>query len=165
MYERTRLGRSGRAPDGIPTVGVVAGHAPGGRAVHEELAVEPVAPARYRVLATPGLADGFAADDVVELDVEGNATVVERGGNLGVQIHSRAHDDEAVGRLVDATEALGGWLDGVDPGRVIALTFPVGAGFPAVEALLGGYVAEQDAEWYFTNVYGADGETPLGWWE
>ncbi len=165
MYERSRLGRSGRSPDEILTVLVVAGHAANGNPVHEEVPVEPEAPSSYRVLATPGLADGFAADDVIELDAEGKATVIERGGNLGVQIYSRVHDDEAVRQLIDAVEALGGWLDGLDPRRVIALTFPVGAGFPAVEAVLNAYAAEHGVEWYFTNVYGADDETPLGWWE
>ena len=82
------------------------------------------------MLATPGLADGFAAGDVIELDAEGNATVIERG-----------------------------------PRRVIALTFPVGAGFPAVEAVLNAYVAEHGVEWYFTNVYGRrrrDAAGPVG---
>jgi hypothetical protein len=124
-----------------------------------------VAPSTYRALATPGLADGFAADDVIELDAAGSASVIERGGNLGVQVYSDRHDPEAVGRLVDDAEALGGWLDGVDPGRVIALTFPVHVGFPNVESLLAAYTAEHDAAWRFTNVYGPDGETPLGWWE
>jgi hypothetical protein len=133
--------------------------------VYEQVPVEPVAPARFRVLATPGLADGCAADDVIELDPEGNVSVVDRGGNLGVQVYPRAHDPEAVRQLVDATEALGGWLDGFDAGRVIALTFPVRAGFPAVEAVLEAYVAEHAAEWAFTNVYADDDETPLGWWE
>ena len=42
---------------------------------------------------------------------------------------------------------------------------PVRARVPAVEALLDAYAAEHGAEWSFANVYAADDETPLGWWE
>lgn len=80
----------------IATIRVLAGHGSSG---NPELPADPVAPARFRVLATPGLADGFAADDIVELATLGNARVLKRGGNLGVQVYSRAHDDERVGAV------------------------------------------------------------------
>lgn len=64
----------------IATLRVLAGHGSSG---NPELPADPVAPARFRVLATPGLADGFAADDIVELATLGNARVLKRGGNLG----------------------------------------------------------------------------------
>ena len=59
-------------------------------------------------------------------------------------MYSRAQDSRAVELLLDAAEALGGWLDGLTPGRVIALTLPAEAGFPAVERLLNDYAAAKE---------------------
>lgn len=128
MFERTRLGRSGRQLDAIPTIRVVAGHGTGGQAAYEEVPAEPVGEGRFRVLATPGIAGGLAADDVVELDADGLATVVKRGGNLGIQVYSETHPADALETLIRAIEDLGGWLDGLISERAIALTVPVAAG-------------------------------------
>lgn len=162
VFERTRLGRSDRDPDQIPTVRVVVER---GSSVVEEVPVEPLREGRSRALATPGLAQGFAADDVFELDAHGDAVVVERAGNVGVQILAERHDLAQVADLIDAAERLGGWLDGFEE-RVVVVTVPVGAGFPAIESLVRRYVAGAgDAvEWYYANVYAADGRTPLASW-
>jgi len=166
MFERSRLGRSGRDPDEIEVVWIVDANDESGRRVREEVPVDPVAGGRYRVLATPGHLEGLAAGDVIELDEAGAATLVQRGGNVGVQIYCADQEPAAVHRLIDAAEDLGGWLDGLDPGRVLALTFPVGVGFGAIETLLDGYVAElADGGWMFTNVYERGSDTPLNWWE
>jgi uncharacterized protein DUF4265 len=162
VFERTRLGRSGRDPEQIATVGVLVD---GESLVREEVPVESVEDGRYRVLATPGLAQGFAAEDVITVGDDGHVRVLERAGNVGVQILADAHDPDAVRWLVDETEHLGGWLDGFGKG-VVVLTIPVRSGFESIESLVRAYVdrADEAVEWYYANVYADDGQTPLGWW-
>jgi hypothetical protein len=165
MFERSRLGRSGRHPHEIPTINVVVGQSDG-QPVLEEIPADPIGEGRFRLLATPGIAEGLAADDIIELDSGGRATVVQRGRNLGIQVYSdHHHAAEAVDALIDAIEGLGGWLDGYTAGRVIALTVPVDAGFTAVEAVLNACVGSLGGDWYFTNVYAPGGDIPLNWWQ
>src|SRR5438093_1290117 len=57
-----------------------------GRPVHEELRARHEGGDRYVVLATPGLANGCAAGDTVQVDGDGRFTVVERGGNVAVHV-------------------------------------------------------------------------------
>jgi hypothetical protein len=164
MFERTRLGRTGRSPDQFATISVVAEVNADGRVVREEVPVEPVDRGRFRALCTPGIAHGFAADDIIEVDAEGTARTRERAGNVGVQIYVAEHDDEEVLRVIEGAEALGGWLDGLDPERLIVLTIPVTAGFAAIEALVEGHAARTRSEWVYSNVYAEDGVSPLEWW-
>jgi len=62
---------------------------------------------------------------------------------------------------------LGGTLEGsAHEDRVFIFTLPVTATFSAVEAVFNRFVEQHpESEWYFGNVYAADGVTPLGWWE
>jgi hypothetical protein len=164
VFERTRFGRRGLDPDCLEVVRVLV--EPGSTA-REEIPVERTGTAagRYRALTTPGLAQGFAADDVVEVDDEGIVTVVERAGNVGVQFLAAQHDHKAVIALVDEAERLGGWLD-ASTRSVVAISIPARAGFSVIEALAHGYLERAGAgvEWFYANVYQEDGETPLGWW-
>lgn len=67
---------------------IVAGRKSSGERSFEELLVDRVPGGRYRVAAAPGLANGLAAGDVIEYDAGSRAvTVVERGGNLCVQVY------------------------------------------------------------------------------
>jgi uncharacterized protein DUF4265 len=138
-----------------------------GKPFYEEVPVDPIGPDRFRVLASPGLLDGLAAGDVFERRADGRFEVIERSGNLAVQIW---YPDEDLGKRVDAellpdVQALGGWLDGRTKGGSV-LTFPLSAGFPRIEKALDEWVATAPAaRWSYANVYDADGWTPLRWWE
>jgi uncharacterized protein DUF4265 len=138
-----------------------------GERFFEEVPVEPLGEARYRILASPGLLDGLAAGDVFERRDDGTFEVIERSGNLCIQIW---YADTDLGTRVDAelipgVTALGGWLDGRTKGASV-LTFPLSAGFPRIEELLDGWAATApEARWSYANVYAEDGWTPLRWWE
>jgi hypothetical protein len=138
-----------------------------GKPFYEEVPVDALGGDRYRVRASPGLLDGLAAGDVFERRPDGAFEVIERSGNLAVQIW---YPDEDLGARVEAellpgAQALGGWLDGRTKGGAV-LTFPLHAGFPRIERLLDGWVASAPAaQWSYANVYDADGWTPLRWWE
>ena len=67
-----------------------------GKPFYEEVPVEPIGPDRFRVLASPGLLDGLAAGDVFERRADGRFEVIERSGNLAVQIW---YPDEDLGVL------------------------------------------------------------------
>jgi hypothetical protein len=120
------------------------------------------------LLLTPGLVLGVAAGDVICVDPTSRKVQVrERGGNIAVQVFARADCDFGglTEFIVAATEAMGGWLDGVDPGRLLVLTFPLAAGFPNLEAFLNAASARYPgSEWYFGNVYEQDSGEPLNWW-
>ena len=138
-----------------------------GEPFYEDVPVESLGGERYRVLASPGLLDGLASGDVFERREDGRFEVIERSGNLCVQLW---YPNEDLGERVDAellpgVLELGGWLDGRTKGASV-LTFPLSAGFPRIELLLDGWLATAPAaRWSYANVYDEDGWTPLRWWE
>ena len=138
-----------------------------GKPFYEQVPVESVAGDRYRVRASPGLLDGLAAGDVFERHADGAFDVIERSGNLAVQIWYPSEDlgERVHEELEPGARALGGWLDG-QTSRGSVFTFPLRAGFPRIEKLLDDWVATAPAaRWSYANVYDADGWTPLRWWE
>src|SRR5262245_29321232 len=111
MHARSRLWRTTPDLDAIETTRLVAGHRPTGEPVYEEVPIERVGGA-IRVLATPGMATGIAADDFIEIR-DGVAEVVSRGGNVGVQVLQPVVSEADANRLVDGIESISGWLDGL----------------------------------------------------
>lgn len=143
---------------------IVAGHSStSGKPVLEELLVDDLAGGRYRVVSAPGLASGVAAGDVIAYDEQAQTfEVVERGGNLCVQVYGTHRVPE---EFVAEVNRLGGTFDGATE-RNSVYSIPVTATFPVVEKLFGDFVAAHPGtNWYFGNVYDpADDETPLNWW-
>jgi hypothetical protein len=150
---------------------IAAGRRTGGELIMEDVPATPMGePGTFRLTASPGLAQGLAAEDVVRVAADGLFTVVRRGGNLAVQVFARELSDNALDGLVADVSGLGGRLDGGTDSADSLLrvfTIPVTAGFAAVETVFDAFVAAQPgAEWYFANVYDpADGVTPLNWWQ
>jgi hypothetical protein len=137
-----------------------------GQPLKEPVHAEEVAGGVFRLLYSPGLVQGIAAGDEFRLkDDAGAFEVTRRGGNLAVQVFSSEPVAPYQAELVERVARLGGSLDGAIE-RGLAFTVPVSVGFPAVEAVFNGWVADHpDWEWYYGNVYDpADGITPLGWW-
>ncbi|WP_461024347.1 DUF4265 domain-containing protein [Thalassiella azotivora] len=150
------------AADATTITLLVAGSDPA-QPVREQVSVEPLGSGRYRVLATPGLVMGTAAGDVVEVAPDGTPNVLERGGNVAVQLYAA---DVASDELTPALVALGGRLDGRIPDTLSVYTVPAAVGFPAIQAVLEWLGRRHpDAEWEFGNVWAEDGVTPLDWWQ
>ncbi|HKT59019.1 MAG TPA: DUF4265 domain-containing protein [Gemmatimonadales bacterium] len=128
---------------------------------------EPLGGGRYRLLASPGLVEGVAAGDELELapaDPTGYR-MIRRGGQLCIWVYvpepPPVQTDE---RLSRAATSLGGYLDGGNT-RLRILTVPVSAGFARVETELDAAVAELGgSSWTYGNVYDRQ-DRPLGWWE
>ena len=156
--------------DGV-VVRLAAGRRSDGGLVMENVPATPMGePDTFRLTASPGLAIGVAAHDVVRVAPDGAFCVLERGGNLAVQILARGLSDETIDAVAGHVEQLGGYLDGGSDTagtQLRVFTIPVSSGFAAVEALFNAFVADHPgSEWHFANVYNpADGVTPLGWWE
>jgi hypothetical protein len=134
-----------------------------GEPVIEEVLVDSLSGNKYRVVATPGLVLGVAAGDVINVDhAEKTFAVMTRGGNLAIHLYG---PQDTVNRYVDDFDKLGGVVDGRAHSLTV-LTVPVASGWDAVEGLLNS-ISQQDPDvrWYYGNVYGEDGETPLGWWK
>lgn len=142
---------------------IVAGYKKSGEPSLEELLVDDLTGGRYHVVAAPGLASGIAAGDVIAYDeAERTFDVVERGGNLCVQLYGPHQVTE---ELVAEVNRLGGTFDGATELNSV-YSIPVKATFPVVEQLFRDFVAAYPGtNWYFGNVYDpADDETPLKWW-
>ncbi|MEJ7809765.1 MAG: DUF4265 domain-containing protein [Gemmatimonadaceae bacterium] len=142
----------------------------GERRGEEALPVAAVGPARFRLLASPGIVEGLAAGNEFVLDdiAPPGYRVVERGGNLWVWFYFAPPVEEHSGETADvrrAVEALGGWLDG-GYSKMLVFTVPLAAGFAAVARAFDAAVARQPgSQWLYGNVYDpTDGETPLDWW-
>ena len=149
-----------------PTVRLLAALKESGQPVFEEVPVEVLGPARYRLLASPGILDGLAAGDVFVVDpISSLYRVKEHGGNLCVQVWYPGLDlaGRVDAELAPGVTALGGTLDGREQ-ELTSFTIPLAAGIPVIEALLNGWVDSADgATWSFGNAYEEDGVTPLPW--
>ena len=132
-----------------------------GRPVYEQLLVESERRG-LRLLKSPGLVLGLAAGDLFEVDHQKAPRVIERGGNICVQVFSR--EPGLVEPLLTARFVeIGGRLDGRSH-KELVYTVPVTAGFTAIEKAL----EQPDAviEWIYGNVFDpVDGVTPLDWWK
>lgn len=141
----------------------------GQRSIEEELPAEPLGGDRFRLLASPGLVEGVAAGDEVELaptDPTGYR-VLRRGRNLCLWVYvPEPPPEQTDARLSRAAKMVGGYLDGGNTGLRI-LTIPVSAGFQRIEAEVEAAVAElPGSSWAYGNVYDRqNGDRPLGWWE
>jgi hypothetical protein len=144
---------------------LLADTASSGRPVFEEVRAEPLDARKYRVLASPGLVQGIAADDEIELLPDGQFRVLRRGRNVCVQIFSRTNIREVERAVTDALRTLGGRLDGSSSKQVV-YTVPLRSGFSPIESALNALRERLvDYEWYYGNVYDPkDGVTPLNWW-
>lgn len=144
-------------------------NASGQRMGEELLPAEPLGPSRFRLLASPGLVEGVAAGDELELtpaDLAGYR-VLRRGGQLCIWVYvPEPPPTQTDARLSRAAATLGGYLDGGNV-RLRILTVPVSAGFERVEAELNAAVADlRDSSWAYGNVYDPqNGDRPLGWWK
>jgi hypothetical protein len=145
-------------------------HDDGGRPGTEVIEAERLGPKTFRLLFSPGVVEGVARDDVIELsdaDPKG-FTVVRRSGYLCVWFY---FDGAGINRGPDgdrarvAVERFGGVCDG---GGNTSLVFSVHVshGFPAVEALFNDLVAQHPgSSWLYGNVYDSwDDFKPLDWW-
>jgi hypothetical protein len=141
----------------------------GQRSIEEVLPAESLGDGRFRLLGSPGLVEGVAAGDEVELapaDPLGYR-VLRRGGHLCVWVYvPEPPPEQTDARLSRAATTLGGYLDGGNTGLRI-LTIPVSVGFQRIEAEVEAAVAElPGSSWANGNVYDRqNADRPFGWWE
>jgi hypothetical protein len=126
------------------------------------------------LVQSPLYATEVVYGDVIRIVDEstGLFEMVERGGNVGVQLYlaaEHAHDEDATARVAKelgrVLKPVGGRVEAHTAG-LVALSLPVRVGFVAVEGILSAMVAEHPgAQWQYTNVYDAVTGEPLGWWD
>ena len=123
---------------------------------------------RYRLLASPGLAGGFAEGDEVEQTSNGYR-LIQRSGNVCVQISFEfIINEEGVRSVSQLVANAGGFLDGGrdgNPGSLLVVNFPITVGFPTMEMTVRRIAAIYPIEtWMYGNIHDADGVTLLNWW-
>jgi hypothetical protein len=136
--------------------------------VYERLAVEEISPNHFRLINSPGLVEGLAAGDEIEIDhtKPSQFNVLRRSGNICVWFFfPGAIDPQVAQTLEQAIGEIGGYLDGGTHSSLI-FTIPARVGFLPIEALFSKAEKETSgATWMFANVYDpVDGKTPLNWW-
>jgi hypothetical protein len=143
---------------------ILAGCRSDGSPVYEEVVVTLTEGGDFKLLQSPGLALGVAAEDVIRIREDRSFDVLQRGGNLCVQVYPK--DSDVEGLLVEQLASLNGRLDGRSEGQLLVFTVPVSVGFVTVERVLSVVVDRfPRTEWYYGNVYDpTDGTTPLNWW-
>jgi hypothetical protein len=148
------------------TVEIVVGKTRAGKPAYEEVRVQSRGGSEYKLLQSPGLALGLAAGDVFKVNPDKTFEVVERGGNVCIQIFHPSDVREIEGRASPAMQAIGGRLDGL-AAKELVYTISASVGFTAIEAALDKILSEfPTAEWLYGNVYDPnDGVTPLNWWK
>ncbi|MFL5576919.1 MAG: DUF4265 domain-containing protein [Gemmatimonadaceae bacterium] len=136
---------------------------------HEVLEVERLQDGGVRLLHSPAFVRGIAAGDVIDvLPAElAGFRVRSRAGNVAIVVALQDVADKSsdlVRRLVANVISLGGVCEG-GPGRALAFTIPVTAGFGQIESAFSSLGAGGDgASWWYANVLDRD-DRPLGWWE
>ncbi|MFD3727707.1 DUF4265 domain-containing protein [Streptomyces sp. NPDC058671] len=134
-----------------------------GATADEVVAVTPLSDGLYLVRLSPGFVRGIAAGDVIAYDEHTkSAKVVERGGNVVVQVFYKGIPADVVESLKKKAARIGGRVDG-ELESLVVLTFPVRVGFPTIESLLD-ELPEEGVEWEYGNVFDEQGN-PLAWWK
>ncbi|MES5823456.1 DUF4265 domain-containing protein [Streptomyces sp. RG80] len=134
-----------------------------GATADEVVAVKSIGNGHYLVRLSPGFFRGIAAGDVIAYDERNKtAKIVERGGNVAVQVFHKGLARDVIESLKNTSVEIGGRVDG-ELESLVVLTFPVTVGFPAIESLLGA-LPEGGVEWEYGNVFDEEGN-PLAWWQ
>lgn len=148
------------------TLRLIGGYRSSGQPVYEQVLVKTLDSGRFQVLCSPGLVPGIAKGDTLELQEGsgGEFRIIERGGNLCIQIFSN-EPKRLAATFTSRVEEIGGSCDGISE-RQVVFAVPVKAGFSNVEAILEDLLRRfPESEWYYGNVYDPrDGQTPLNWW-
>lgn len=112
---------------------------------------------KVRLTRSPALCRA-ASGDILKVNPDQSFEIVERGGNVSVQIMAAPNGHDIAEKFDRRVRALGGVVDAVGP--IVVLTIPVTAGFARIEAMMTG-----TSDWFYGNVYDpADDVTPLNWW-
>ncbi len=146
-------------------------HNESGRPGTEVVEAVQLGPRRFRLLYSPGVIEGLAKGDEIELcrtDPKG-FVVLKRSGMLCVWFYFRelgrnqGPDGDQVRAVV---EEFGGICDGGGNTQLI-FSVPIGLGFKAVEALFNDLVGQYPgSSWLYGNVYDPWNDfKPLGWWQ
>ena len=146
-------------------------HVESERPATEMLEAVCVGPRRYRLVYSPGMVEGVARGDVIELceDDPRGFKVISRSGNLCVWFYFEtlgANQGAEGARVRAAVQSVGGGCDGGGNSHLV-FSIPIAVGFPAVEAALNEQMAQHPgSSWLYGNVYDPWNDfTPLGWWE
>jgi hypothetical protein len=133
----------------------------------ESLLVAPARTGSLRVLVSPGMLEGLAAGDIIELDAsrEEGFRVAARGGNVSVQFFA-GHDDPVFRRaLTERACQLGGRLD-THRTRLWVFTIPVRGDVTPITSLFDGMVGRlPSSTWMYGNVFARGSNEPLNWWK
>ena len=132
---------------------------------YEQVHVEDRGAGTYRLLQSPGFVLGLAADDVFELEPGGTFKLLQRGGNISIQMFSNDPVERFEPFATSELTRIGGRLDGRMP-NVLVYTVAASVGFPEIERRLDRIKTRfPTLAWYYGNVYDpVDGVTPLNWW-
>ncbi|HEU4947869.1 MAG TPA: DUF4265 domain-containing protein [Kribbella sp.] len=155
----------------LGTVRLLVETALSSRPLYEDVPARATKGGRWILDATPGLALGAAAGDVVEVDKEGAFRVTARGGNIAIHVSAAAGASQERDSLTEAIGSLGGRLDARAWTRdgsssLSVYTVPAAAGFGPIEQVLVEFAsAAPGGEWYYGNVYDPADGTPLNWWD
>ena len=152
--------------ENIETINLLVGELGSSNTMRENLPVLPLGDNKYKLLTSPGLVLGLAKDDELRYYADTGAfDLLKRGRNVCVQVfHDPGHESKIEELITRATVQLHATLDGQSD-KFVVFSVPIETGFGDIEDLLNNFVAESGiCEWYFGNVYGTDGQTPLDWW-
>jgi len=153
--------------DNYVLIHVLAGHSSTGP-VLEELPATRISTNKYRLLASPGLALDIAKGDVIELNKDKKAIIIERGGNFCIQIYAdkiNLKDIEKLERSIRSS--LNGSIDGSNNGN-LAITIPSSNGIDKINSVFDDFKNNTGIQWYYANIYlnpdNPNDETLSNWW-
>lgn len=149
------------------TIPLRVGNDSGAQPILERIPARRLSSSRFQLIRSPGLVEGLAAGDEIEVVDQNRFVVKQRGGNVCVWVYfERELEPVGTADLREEVESLGGYLDGGTHASLI-FTIPASAGLKRIESVFERLVdPTAGVTWMFGNVYDpVDGRTPLGWWD
>lgn len=149
----------------LQVIELMAGTDPAGQAIVERLSVKVDEDNQCQLVKSPAFTKGLASGDIIKhTAADRKFELIKRSGNLCIRVLSREHIVQLAENLAPELEKLGGELD-TENDRMLVFSIHVSCGFTAIETILNRHIDGKSSIWFYGNVYGEDGQTPLDWWQ
>lgn len=134
-----------------------------GRESYETVTAEMLSADTYRLVHAPMILPGIAAGDVFRVASAGRFTVIQRSGNLTIQVlFPRPIHRREIKEIDRLARSIGGTFDG-HARTIAAISVPIAVGYDRIQSALDSYChGHNGARWWFANVFDDDGN-PLSW--
>lgn len=129
--------------------------------------VEQITQNKFKVLYTPGMVEGIASEDHIEItDYDtGEFKVIKRGGNVAIKIFSKVKIANYMEEIENALLPIGGKCDGAIAKACVWTVKLSETSFSKIDSAMNSVISVvPESVWWYGNVYDKS-DKPLNWWK